>query len=95
MATTGLFVWDERKRAANLRKHGVDFAIAELFDFAAAATIIDDRRDYGEVRYRAFGAVAGRFYVIIFTRRGEHVRIISARKANAREIKRHGSDQKA
>jgi uncharacterized DUF497 family protein len=94
MAATKLFIWDERKRAANLRKHGVDFAIAELFDFAAAATIIDDRRNYGEVRYRAFGEVAGRLYVIIFTRRGEHVRIISARKANTREIKSHGSDQK-
>jgi uncharacterized protein len=93
MMTTQLFVWDERKRAANLRKHGVDFAIAELFDFAAAATIVDDQRDYGEVRYRAFGAVAGRLYVIVFARRGEHVRIISARKANAREIRRYGSDQ--
>jgi uncharacterized DUF497 family protein len=94
MATASLFTWDERKRALNLRKHGVDFAIAELFDFAAAATIVDDRRDYGEKRYRALGAVAGRFYVIVFTRRGEHIRIISARKANAREIKHHGSDQK-
>ena len=86
MATASLFTWDERKRALNLRKHGVDFA--------AAATIVDDRRDYGEKRYRALGAVAGRFYVIVFTRRGEHIRIISARKANAREIKHHGSDQK-
>ncbi len=92
MATTKLFVWDERKRAANLRKHGVDFTIVEQFDFAAAATIVDDRRDYGEVRYRAFGAVAGRLYVIVLTRRGDQIRIISVRKANAREIKRHGSD---
>ena len=90
-----LFVWDERKRAANFRKHGVDFAIAEFFDFAAASTIVDDRRDYGEIRYRALGAVAGGFYVIVFTRRGEHIRIISARKASAREIKRYGSDQKS
>jgi hypothetical protein len=93
MATTALFVWDEGKRVATFRKHGVDFAIVELFDFAASATIINDRRDYGEVRYRAFGPVAGRLYAIVFTRRGEQIRIISARKANAREIKRHASNQ--
>lgn len=42
---TDLFVWDEDKRVANLRKHGVDFVLAEQFDFAAAATIVDDRRN--------------------------------------------------
>jgi uncharacterized DUF497 family protein len=88
-----LLVWNERKRAANLRKHGVDFSLAEQFDFAAAATIVDDRKDYGEVRFRACGAVAGRVYVIVFTRRGNQVRIISARKANAREIVRYAPDQ--
>jgi uncharacterized DUF497 family protein len=29
----GPYAWDERKRAANLRKHGVDFAIVQDFDF--------------------------------------------------------------
>ena len=42
MATASLFTWDERKRALNLRKHGVDFAIAELFDF-------DCRGDYASM----------------------------------------------
>jgi uncharacterized DUF497 family protein len=88
------FVWDEQKRAANLRKHGVDFSLAEQFDFASAATMLDNRKDYGERRYRAFGPVAGRMYVIVFTRRGDQVRIISARKANAREIRRYGQNQK-
>jgi uncharacterized DUF497 family protein len=94
MAMLDLFVWDERKRVANLRKHGVDFSLVERFDFAQAATIIDDRKNYGEVRYRAFGAVADRVYVIVFTRRGDQVRIISARRANRREIARYAPEQK-
>jgi hypothetical protein len=32
----GRFVWDERKRTANLRKHGIDFAIVERFEFDSA-----------------------------------------------------------
>jgi uncharacterized protein len=91
MAAAELFVWDEEKRAANLRKHGADFALVERFDFAGAVIITDDRRDYGETRYRAFGAVGKRLYALVFTRRGDRIRIISLRKANAREIRRYVS----
>jgi uncharacterized DUF497 family protein len=91
MAASDLFVWDEEKRAANLRKHRVDFTLVELFDFANAVIIADDRRDYGEVRHRAFGAISGRFYALVFTRRGDRIRIISLRKANAKEIIRYAS----
>jgi uncharacterized DUF497 family protein len=47
---THRFTWDERKRAANLHKHGVDFAIVERFEFDTALIVVDDRKDYGEVR---------------------------------------------
>jgi hypothetical protein len=43
-----------------------------------------------EERMRLYGRVAGRLFVIIYTRRGAVVRIISARKANARERGRYG-----
>ena len=82
----GLFVWDERKRASNLKKHGVDFAIVRNFDFETALVLRDDRKDYGEQRYRAFGAINGRLHALIFTRRGGRTRVISLRKSNAREI---------
>jgi Ribonuclease toxin, BrnT, of type II toxin-antitoxin system len=45
--------------------------------------------DYGEPRYRLFGRVNGRLYVIVFTYRGEFCRIVSARKANTRERQSH------
>ena len=52
----------------------------------------DDRRDYGETSFRLYGRVAGRLFVIAYTRRGTVTRIISARKANARERDRYGAD---
>jgi uncharacterized DUF497 family protein len=49
----------------------------------------DTRREYGEARFRLFGRVGDRLFVIVYTFRGEAVRIISARKANARERARY------
>jgi hypothetical protein len=86
MAVADLYTWDERKRASNLKKHGVDFAIAADFDFATALVLHDDRKDYGEQRYRAYGAIKGRLYALVFTRRDGRARVISLRKSNAREI---------
>jgi hypothetical protein len=85
----GRFIWDERKRAANLRKHGVDFAIVERFEFDTALVVIDDRKDYGEPRYRAFGVIDGRLHVLVFTARGAQTRVISLRRANDKERKNH------
>jgi len=47
--------WDEAKRAANLAKHGVDFAVATGFDWDGALVVEDTRFDYGERRYQALG----------------------------------------
>jgi len=78
--------WDEAKRAANLAKHGIDFSLAEQFDIENAKIGPDERRSYGEPRYIALGLIGTRVPVLIFTWRGEVVRVISLRKANQREI---------
>ncbi len=81
------FEWDERKREANLAKHGVDFRhVTELFD-GDTVEIVDGRQDYGETRVNCLGEIEGRVYVVAYTWRGANRRIISARKANAREQK--------
>lgn len=82
-----LYEWDETKRATNLAKHGLDFTLAEEFSWPSALVIPDARQDYGEARYFAIGELAGRLHVLIFTPRGDRVRIIGLRKANAREVK--------
>ena len=48
---------------------------------------IDDREDYGEVRYRAVSFLDGQLYSLTFTLRGEVVRAISLRKASKQEQK--------
>ena len=86
MTIAGLYAWDQRKRDSNLRKHGVDFAIVQDFDFETALVLRDDRKNYGEERYRAYGMIKGRLHALVFTRREGRNRVISLRKSNAREI---------
>jgi uncharacterized DUF497 family protein len=81
------FEWDEAKRIANLAKHRVDFVLVEHFDFEDAVVFADSRQDYGEERMTALGSIGSRLHVLIFTWRSEIVRVISLRKANAREVK--------
>ena len=46
----------------------------------------DDRHSYGEERYQLMGKVEQRLFVIVYTPREQAMRIISARKANQREM---------
>jgi uncharacterized DUF497 family protein len=50
-----------------------------------AGEIEDDRRDYGETRFNAFGMVNGRMFVCTYTMRGDTYRLISVRKASRQE----------
>lgn len=79
--------FDPAKDEANIAKHGVSLALAA--DLDVLAIVEDDRRDYGEVRYRAFGLIDGEFYSLAYTMRGENVRAISLRRAHQKEINRY------
>lgn len=78
-------VWDEAKRSANLRKHGFDFADAELV-FAGITYTIEDRRfDYSEQRFITLGMLRDTVVVIAHTETRATLRIISMRKATRNE----------
>ncbi len=79
--------WDEAKRAANVRKHDVDFAIVDVLDWSEAHISEDIRRDYGETRWIAMAPYRNRLYVVVYVLRGDEMRVISARKANEREVR--------
>ena len=84
------FEWDARKAAQNLAKHGVPFEYAaRVFLDPLRLDAEDRRRDYGEQRRLTLGRVEGRLYVIAYTSRGRMIRLISARKANARERRQY------
>ena len=83
------YEWDSAKARANLRKHGVDFTdAATVFSDDYALTIPDDSPD--EERFVTLGMDAlARILVVVFTWRGQHIRIISARKAESQERKQY------
>ncbi|WP_420024751.1 BrnT family toxin (plasmid) [Cereibacter azotoformans] len=81
--------WDEDKRARTLAERGLDFADVALLDWDAALTAEDRRETYAEPRFVTVGPIRGRLCVMAWCWRGTNMRIISLRKANAREEKRH------
>lgn len=82
---SGFYEWNPSKAALNEAKHRVSFRAARRFEWAEALEEIDTRAAYGEVRCTAVSFIGERLFVMVFTRRGEKIRIISLRKANTRE----------
>ncbi|WP_308916135.1 BrnT family toxin [Jannaschia sp. LMIT008] len=81
--------WDEAKRRATLRERGLDFADFGSVDWDEAQTGKDTRRNYDEVRFITIVPLGGRLVVVCWTRREDRVRVISMRKANERERRKH------
>jgi len=79
------FAWDEAKRQANLRKHGIDFIGIEQVFASETVTVLDDRFNYGEERFVTFGVLSGRVVAIAHAETDEVIRIISVRKATKDE----------
>lgn len=79
------FAWDESKRRANLRKHGLDFADAEAVLAGITYTFEDRRFDYGEQRFVTLGMLRDTVVVIAHTESRSAIRIISMRKATRNE----------
>lgn len=61
------FEWDEAKARSNLDKHGVSFLTAAAVFRNERLERIDDREDYGEVRWLALGRVEMEIYRVAYT----------------------------
>lgn len=86
------FEWDEAKSEACFIQRGFDFAYAAQVFFDPDRIVhADTRHSYGEERYRVMGMIERRLFVVVYTSRHDAIRIISARKANLREV-RHYED---
>ena len=83
------YQWDKDKAATNLSKHGIDFADAvSVFSDDLAITTQDERFD--EERFITIGMdVFGQVLILVYTFRGNQIRVISARKATRRERKQY------
>ena len=81
-------VFDTAKDAANIAKHGMSLADFDGFD-AQPVVVVDDRRDYGETRFRAFGRIDGEGHCIVYTVADAIMRLISFRRAHDKEMRRY------
>ena len=81
------FEWDPEKAAANVKKHGVEFAEAmTIFGDALELTIRDPDHSEDERRFLSIGLSAGgRLLVVAYTERAGRTRIINAREASSKE----------
>lgn len=85
------FEWDDAKRRANVVKHRLDFVDAtKVFADPKQYTYQSAHRS-GEERFVSIGTVQGRLIAVVFTQRGDKLRIISARPA--RRIEREQYDR--
>ena len=75
--------YDPDKSAANLKKHGLSLEQARQLWEVSAAVI--RARTVGEDRFMIIGPLGNKLYSAIFTMRGEHVRLISARRSHRKE----------
>jgi uncharacterized DUF497 family protein len=91
MHTTAVDIeFDPAKARANLRKHRVSFADAEQALRDPQALTIEDPDAKGEQRFVTLGSdTLGRVLVVVYTLRGDRVRLISARKASKGEARKH------
>ena len=84
------FDWDPNKAATNAVDHQVTFEQAKgVFLDPFAVEFLDNRTDYGEQRYLIIGMTEGRLLTVVYTERGDAIRIISARKAEPYEKRRY------
>ena len=92
------FEWDPEKERRNLAKHGLDFSWARLVFADPGLALVHDRFEAGEDRWHAIGAVTGGLRVLLVVHctpdedSPERVRIISLRKATARERQLYHDD---
>ena len=88
------FEWDENKSDLCFAQRGFDFGyVIRAFIDQNRVIKKDTRWDYGEERYQLLGSIEQRLFFVAYTLRGGTIRIISARKANQREIKHYENSQ--
>jgi hypothetical protein len=86
-----LFEWDRHRAETNLRKHGVSFEEAQtVFTDPLSITLPDPDHSEDEERFIDIGTSDNRrVLVVVYTERGQRIRLISARKATPVERKQY------
>jgi uncharacterized protein len=86
--------YDPAKNARNIAERGINFETTKDFEFETAIHVVDDRKDYGEQRWRSLGFLHDRLHALVFVETAKGIRVISFRKANSREVKLYAEAEK-
>ena len=87
--------FDAAKNAANIRNRGIGFERFEEMDLETAISVVDTRKDYGELRLRVFGYIDRLLHAAVMTPRGDKIRVISLRRANRREERAYAKERQS
>ena len=80
-----MFEFDPEKSSANFAKHGIDFGTAQaLWDDEKSIAGLSDHPS--ELRHLLIGMLAEKYWTAVFTHRDASIRIISVRRARAKEV---------
>lgn len=79
--------WDDKKRRANIKSHGMDFVGCEAIWDDFTVTSEDIRQRYNEQRLVTFGRLNGQVVVVVYTERRGRPHVISLRKAEKYEAR--------
>lgn len=82
------FEWDERKRAQIIKDRALDFVSAHRF-FDGRPAIHQPSPRNEEERWKTTAEIAGSFFTVVWTWRGENIRVISMRRAHEQEIRKY------
>jgi uncharacterized DUF497 family protein len=85
------FEWDEEKNILNRAKHGIDFDDAMEVFYGPIVSRRSDRNN--EERWIAVGYSENRLIAVVFTRRADSIRIISARRARKNEEREYRNQE--
>ncbi len=82
------FEWDERKRAQIIEDRALDLASAAVF-FDGRPAIHQTTPRHDEKRWKTTAEIEGAFFTVVWTWRGETLRVISMRRAHEQEIRKY------
>jgi uncharacterized DUF497 family protein len=86
-----MILFDLTKDAANRAKHGVSLALAASLEWDLLVAEEDTREAYGELRMRGFAPIGETVYCVVYTERGDAIRVISLREATRKEVRAYAS----
>jgi uncharacterized DUF497 family protein len=80
--------FDLTKDAVNVQKRGIPLAFGAVILARIVGELEDARKDYGEVRQRAFAEVEGKWFQCVYTLRGDVRHIITVHRIDEKRVKR-------